>query len=132
MKKYIFYISILGFLLVSACKKEKIIDSKPGEQISPVTNLQHSESGNQVNLTWALPPVLPDDVVQPVSVSIQISVDGQNKGTEILENAPVSYIYSPYDPSKKYRFTVKVVGKVNTTDPSLSNLRYSLGETMSF
>jgi hypothetical protein len=129
MKKYIFYFSMVLIVLSSACKKYDIITSKPGEQISPVTNLSSSVSGNNIILNWKLPATLPGDIIKPVSVSVQISVDGQSKGSVILENAPESYTYSPYDGSKSYKFTVKVVGKVDTDDKNFSNLRYSLGET---
>lgn len=132
MKKYIFYISILSVLFYSACNKDDIITSKPGKPISPVTNLAYSISDSNINLTWKLPSALPDDIIPPVSVLIKISIDGQNRGTLVLENAPENYTFSPYDPAKTYRFTVKVMGKVNTQDKNFSNLRYSPGETISF
>ena len=130
MKRNIFYISILLLLVFTGCKKEGMITSKPGESINPVTNLQGAVTNNSINLTWKLPTTLPNDIVKPVSVLINISMDGQNRGTVTLENAPESYIYTPYDASKKYKFTVKVIGAVNTTDPNVSNLRYSLGQTI--
>jgi len=130
MKKNIYYISILLFFLFSGCKKDEIISSKPGESISPVTNLQGSIAGNKVNLNWKLPSSLPKDIVTPVSVLILTSIDGINKGTLVLENAPENYIYTSFDPSKKYKFTIKVIGSVNTEDPFVSNLRYSPGETV--
>ena len=130
MKNYIFYISIFFVVFCFGCKKEEIITSKPGESISPVTNLTHSVAGNQLNIQWKLPSSLPSDIKSPVSVVISINVDGQNKGTVVLDNAPESYIYTPYDASKAHRFTVKVRGSVSTTDPNFSNMRYSLGETL--
>lgn len=132
MKKNIFYISILCALFCSACYKEDIITSKPGEPIGAVTNLAHSVSDSNINLTWKLPSSLPNDIIKPVSVLIIISVDGQNRGNVIIENAPENYTYSPYDAEKKYKFTVKVMGKVDTKDPIVSNLRYSPGQTVSF
>lgn len=131
MKKSIFYLSILLIIICSGCKKDEVIDSKPGESIGPVTNLNHSVSGNTVNLTWKLPATLPNDIITPVAVVIQVAIDGKIMSTVTLDNAPASYTYSPYDSSKKYRFTVKVKGNVNSTDPNVSKLRYSLGETLS-
>ncbi|MEJ7682764.1 MAG: DUF4945 domain-containing protein [Segetibacter sp.] len=132
MKKHIFYISVLCVLFCSACYKEEIITSKPGEPIGAVTNLEHAVSDSNINLTWKLPATLPADIIKPVSVFIQISVDGQNRGSVVLENAPETYTYTPYEAAKKYKFTVKVMGKVDTKNPAVSNLRYSPGQTVSF
>lgn len=132
MKKHIFYISVLCVLFCSACYKDEILTSKPGQPIDVVTNLDHAVSDSNINLTWKLPATLPADIIKPVSVFIQISVDGQNRGSVVLENAPEMYTYSPYEASKTYKFTVKVMGRVDTKDPAVSNLRYSAGQTVSF
>lgn len=132
MKKYIFCILIFCVLFCSGCYEDEIIDSKPGEAIDVVTNLEYDIAGSNVNLTWDLPATYPDDVIEPVSVLIRITVDGQSGGTVVLEEAPTSYTFSPYDSSKEYRFTVKVMGEVDTSDPNVSDLRYSLGETVAF
>lgn len=130
MKKYLLYIYFLGILFCAGCSKEELITSKPGESIAPVTNLAYSVAENQVNLTWKLPATFSEDIMQPVTVLVRISVDGQSGGTQVLENAPESFSYLSYDPAKKYRFTVKVQGKVNTTDPYRSKLRVSPGSTV--
>jgi hypothetical protein len=132
MKKYFFYILILSVLLYSGCYEDEIIDSKPGEAIDPVTDLEYAIAETHVNLRWEFPSAYPEDILQPVSVLVRITVDGQTEGTVILEEAPVSYTYTAYDPSKTYRFTVKVVGAVETSDPYASDLRYSLGKTVAF
>ncbi|MBF9255727.1 DUF4945 domain-containing protein [Pontibacter sp. 172403-2] len=132
MKKYIFYISIICVLFAAGCKEEDIVLSKPGEPIAPVTNLDYTISGSDAILTWDLPSTLPDDIIEPVSVFIRISVDGQSAGTLVVDDAPESFVYSPYDASKKYKFTVKVQGKVDTTDPYRSDLRLSPGTTVAF
>lgn len=130
MKKIAFYISILSILIFSGCKDYEIIDSKPGEPISPVTNLAYTKSGTNVTLSWTLPTSFPNDILQPVSIIIKVIRNGQLIDTKEVMNAPVSYIYPSYDSSKKYKFTVKVKGNVNTKDPKFSNLRYSLGQTV--
>lgn len=130
MKKVVLYISILSILFCSGCKEEEIIESKPGEAIDVVTNLKYAIAGENVNLSWNLPATFPDDIIQPVSIFIKITVDGRTEGTLVLDNAPESYTYSPYDPSMEYRFTVKVLGEVDTSDPYFSDLRYSLGTTV--
>ncbi len=130
MKQIAFYISILSILIFSGCKKYEIIDSKPGESISPVTNLTYAKTSSSVTLSWTLPTSYPSDILQPASVIITIIRDGQLIDTREVTNTPVSYIYPSYVSSQKYKFIVKVKGNVNTKDPNFSSLRYSLGQTV--
>lgn len=132
MKKYIFYFSILSILICLGCQDDEIILSKPGEAVGPVTGLDYSISGNDVNISWDLPADFPDDIVEPVSINIRIAIDGRYQDPVTIENAPESYTFSSYESSKKYRFTVKVMANVENSDPAVSDLRYSLGETISF
>ncbi|QHT65202.1 DUF4945 domain-containing protein [Rhodocytophaga rosea] len=132
MKKSLYYILILCVLFCASCRDEDIILSKPGEPIAPVTNMQYSVAEDKVTLTWDLPTTIPEDIVKPIAVLVKVSVDGRNAGTYVITDAPVSYTYSPYDPSKQYRFTVKAQGDVNTTDPHRSKLRISPGHTIAF
>ena len=117
-------------MLSASCRDEDVLLSKPGEPIQPVSNLGSSFFGPDVILTWELPQDYPDDVVQPVSVMVRVTIDGHNEGDVILENAPTSYTHPGYDPAKAYKFTVKVRGEVETDDPAESDLRYSLGQTV--
>jgi hypothetical protein len=130
MKKYLFYLSILSVLFLYSCQDEEILLSKPGEAIDPVTDLDYSIVDDKVNLKWKLPSSFPDDIIQPVSVHIRISSNGQNAGTEVIEGDPASFTFSPYDTSKEYKFTVKVMADVDTENPHESDLRYSLGNTI--
>lgn len=132
MKKIILYIVAFTVLLITGCYRDEILPYKPGEAIQPVENLQYTIAGTEVMLTWSLPPSYADEIIQPVAVQVRISVDGQNAGTHVIGNAPESYTYSSYDPQRKYRFTVKVVGDVDTQEAHVSNLRYSLGQTVAF
>jgi hypothetical protein len=132
MKRYIFCISILSLLFCAGCQKEEILTSKPGDLVAPVTDLKVAVAGDQVELTWKLPTAYPADLVKPVSVLVKITKDGQNAGTQVLDNNPERFTYSGYDASKSYRITVKVQGAVNTTDPGRSKLRISPGTTVAF
>jgi hypothetical protein len=132
MKRYIFYSLILWVLFCSGCREEEIILSKPGEAIDPVTNLEYAIAESNATLTWNLPANLPDDIIEPVSVLIRVTEDGNAKGSFVVEDAPESFTYSLYDPSKTYRFTVKVQGAVDTSDPYRSKLRISPGKTVAF
>lgn len=131
MKKYLRYLLLLAVVCCAACQKEEILTSKPGESIAPVTNLKYAVAGNTADLTWKLPATLPQDVVKPVSVLVRISVNGQNGGTQLLPDNPERFTFT-YDPAKKYRFTVKVQGAVDTKDPYRSKLRLSPGATVAF
>jgi len=130
MRKKVFCISILFILIFSGCKDYEIIDSKPGVPINTVTNLTSAISGTNVTLSWTLPTSYPNDILQPVSVMVAININGQLVETKEVLNSPISFTYSSYDLAKKYRFTVKVKGNVDTKDLTFSNLRYSLGQTV--
>ncbi|GGF25499.1 hypothetical protein GCM10011339_11990 [Echinicola rosea] len=105
--------------------------SKPGEPVDPVSNLEYTLEEQEVTLAWDLPSSYPADVVQPVMVHISISINGQNAGTQVLDNDPVSFAY-PYDPENTYKFIVKVLADIETSDEFESDIRYSLGNTVNF
>lgn len=130
-KNNIIYIILLS-VVCSGCVSDEIIDSKPGEALAPVENLDYDIQGAAVEISWELPQSFSGDIIQPVSVQIRIAADGQNNGTFVIDNAPERFLYSGYDPQKAYRVTVKVVGMVDTAEAHISNLRYSLGKTVSF
>ena len=132
VKKNTVLFAALFFILLQGCVSDDIIDSKPGEALPPVENLQYDIQGSGVELSWDLPQSIPEDIIRPLSIQIKVAVDGQNSGTFVLEDAPESYTYTSFDPAKSYRFTVKAVGVVDTTEPHISNIRYSLGKTLSF
>lgn len=131
MKKYVFYILMLSSVLAAGCYDDDVITSKPGEPIDPVSNLAADTMEGQLVLTWDLPAAYPENVIEPVSVQIHISIDGRKEGGAItLENDPVSFTYSPYDPAKEYKFTVKVVAGMETSEDYQSDLFYSPGNTI--
>lgn len=132
MKKIIFSLSILCVLAFIGCTDRIILDSKPGEPIEPVTNLQYTISGTDVNLSWSLPASIPADIKPPVSINIKVLRNNVSILTVTLPDAPVSYVYKPYDATKNYIIIVKVLGNVDTVDPNVSNLRYSLGSSVTF
>lgn len=130
MKKYMLIISILSMGLLLGCYDDDISYNKPGEPIDPVSNLTATPGADQVVLSWNLPSSYPNDVIQPVSVQINVTIDGRREGGNIvLEGNPTSFTH-PYDASRSYRFTVKVLTHIETTEPHESDLRLSLGETV--
>jgi hypothetical protein len=114
-------------LLMSGCYDRDIIDSKPGEPIEPVTDLTYMVSDDNVILSWGLPSEYPADIIQPVSILVKVYENDILINTITIPDAPVSYTYNPYDNEKPYRFIIKVVGNVDTTDPYLATTRYSPG-----
>lgn len=114
-------------LLVAGCYDRDIIDFKPGEPIEPVKNLTYSIVIDNVILSWDLPVSYSADIIQPVSILIKVYENNILIRTITQPDAPTSYTYNPYDNEKSYRFIVKVVGNVDTTDPYLATTRYSLG-----
>lgn len=118
--------------LIQGCVSDEIIDAKPGEALPPVENLTYRVEGTAVEINWVLPQAIPADIILPLSVQVRVTVDGQIAGTFVLQEAPESYVYQGYDPSKSYRVTVKAIGNVNTSEAHRSNIRYSLGRTTSF
>ena len=130
MKKYLFFISVLSLGLLLSCYDDDISYDKPGEPIDPVSDLSATPQGDQVLLSWSLPSGYPSDVIQPVSVQINVSIDGRREGGNIvLDGNPTSWSY-PYDSARTYRFTVKVLTHIETTQPHESDLRLSPGETV--
>ena len=119
-------------MICLGCTDREILDSKPGEAIDSVTNLQYTIAGTDVTLSWDLPSQIPDDIIDPVSIYITILRDGVAIENITLPDAPESYVFDAYDSSRDYTVIVKVLGDVDTTDPNVSKLRYSLGVSVSF
>ena len=128
MKNKISIIICCITLSITGCYDRDIIETKPGNTIDPVTNLNYTIDGNNVILTWNLPTQYPDDIILPVSVLIRVYVDDVLKSSPNLTDAPITYTYSSYDVTKSFIFVVKVVGDVDTDDPNVSSTRYSPGE----
>src|SRR5690606_38028876 len=103
-------------LVLSSCVSDDIIDSKPGDALAPVEILLNIVQGSSKQLTMDITSYVSSDVIQTVSVQIRVAIEGQSGGTFVLDNAPESFLYSGYDPLKTYRFTVKVLGEVDTTE----------------
>jgi hypothetical protein len=131
--KNTFRLVICSFLLLLyGCYDREILDSKEGDPIEPVANLSYTIVGNNVNLSWTLPSGYPSDIILPVSVMIKIYKDNTLVSTVVVPNNPIIYTYTSYSSSSKYRIIVKVQANVETDDVNASNLRYSLGQTVSF
>ena len=126
---------LLGFCMLSlGCYDDDTLSSKPGEPIAGVSNLTHNVNGNELTLSWDLPSSYPEGIITPVGVQIVVSVDGQREGGAILlQNDPLNFIYTNYDPGREYRFTLKVVAmmEIKESEPYVSPVWFSEGTTLS-
>ncbi len=133
MSKNILYSFLFSIFFLSGCYNDDYIESKPGASLEAVSNLNYEISGDEVILTWDLPQSYPEGVIEPVSVQISTLVNGNREAGNItLSDNPESYTYIPYDSANEYRFTVKVMADYDATEPHVSDLLYSLGNTIEF
>ena len=126
MKKLI-YTLILSLAVISFSCTGNILTSKEGDPLDPVENLDYALVDEVVTLTWSLPAQYPSDIIQPVSVRVDIYCDGNLMENPIVTDSPVLFSYNGYVPGKTYRFVVKVRGEVNTDDPYMATVRLSPG-----
>ena len=138
MKKFIYIFCIPLLLLFSGCKKEPVVVQKDGVSLPGVTSLVLEKmAGNAVKLTWAMPTNIPAEIVQPLSVYIEVNeITGPTKTVPVfsvtLPNAPTTADYEVPDATKKYLVTVKVRGTSKTVDVNYSSNIYSLGQTVAY
>lgn len=131
MKKALIFLMLVTSISITGCYDDDILTSKGGEPIEMVTNLDASVSGNNATLSWNLPASYPEGIITPVSVQIVVTIDGSREGGAIvLDDNPTSYVYSNYDSSKEYRFTVKVMAMKETMEDYESDTFYSSGNTI--
>lgn len=123
------YICLLIILAasVTGCYDRDILESKEGESLDPITNLTYNANAPDVIFNWDLPASYPDDILHPVSVFLTVFQDDLKIFTTVISDGPTTYTYSEYDTGVVYRFIFKVQADVNSSDPNLSNLRYSEG-----
>lgn len=136
MKKliYIYYLPML--FLFTGCKKEPVIDSKAGVSLPVVANLTLQKTAEkEVRLTWSIPTSISDQIVQPLSVYIEVNeVISVTKTvpafTTTLPDAPTEFVYQVPDAAKTYHITVKLTGNTKISDPNYSSKIYSAGQTV--
>nr|WP_198160609.1 DUF4945 domain-containing protein [Pedobacter panaciterrae] len=136
MKKIIYICYLPLIFLFTGCKKEAVIESKAGVSLPVVTNLKlQKTTGNEVKLTWGIPSSISDQIVQPLSVFIEVSeVISVTKTVSVfsttLANAATEFVYQLPDAAKTYHLTVKLLGNTKVVDKNYSSRIYSLGQTV--
>ena len=127
MKKLHICFLFMAAIAFTGCYDREILESKPGDSIDPVTNLNYIINEPEIAFSWTLPSSYPDDILHPVSVHLTVFKDNIQVSATTITDAPTAYAYTGYDSESTYRFIFKVSADVDTDDESLSNLRYSAG-----
>ncbi len=98
-------------LLFTSCYDRDIIDSKEfNHSIPTVENLQCTNDGNSVKLTWDIPSTIPDDIKRPIEVQIQVVENDIYRQKVTLAEVNPGKATINVDADKKYRFIVKLQG----------------------
>ncbi|MGI6243829.1 MAG: DUF4945 domain-containing protein [Prevotella sp.] len=114
MKYLKYFCMVLLTTLVASCYDRDVIDSKEFNHSMPaVENLQCTDQGNKVTLTWDIPDVIPDDIVRPISVDIQV-VENNIYRQKITLDEDKNTTDIDIDADKEYHFIVKLVGVIKT------------------
>jgi hypothetical protein len=134
-KKNLLIFLFIGLITFTACERE-ILDKKSGVSLPAVSNLALADGADSmVTLTWQMPTDIDPNILQPLNIYIEVKEEVSAYRVvpifnTTLAGAPTSFDYKLEDPAKKYRFTVKVNGMVNSTDINYSNNIFSLGQTV--
>ncbi|MBE0653966.1 MAG: DUF4945 domain-containing protein, partial [Bacteroidales bacterium] len=96
MKRYYIFILIIIAASLTGCYDREIIDSKEGESIDPISNLNYNIIEPVVVFTWDMPANYPSDVVEPVSIVVVVYRNNVKVSTLTLPDAPTTFTYSSY------------------------------------
>jgi len=136
MKKIIYICYLPLFFLFTGCKKEPVIESKTGVSLPVVNDLKLQKTAEkEVKLTWSIPSSISDQIVQPLSVFVEVNeVISVTKTVSVysatLPDAPTALVYQLPDAAKTYHLTIKLVGNTKVVDNNYSSRIYSLGQTV--
>ncbi len=133
MKKIVYILSIVCMgLITSSCYDRDIIDHKEGVSLPAVTNLQSNlVNEKELTVSWQVPTSeIPDEMIRPLSVYIQIYKGNAREYQITLPNEPTTWTYTLKDPTSKYRVIVKLYGKLDEALYGMTSEIYSLGQTV--
>ena len=104
------FIVTLTIALFTGCYDRDIIDLKEFNHSLPeVENLNYTQQGNVVTLTWQIPSDISADFNRPLEASIQVVEDNIYRQKIIVGNENTTADIT-IDTSKEYRFVVKLLG----------------------
>ncbi len=102
------FVVLLAVVLFSGCCDRSVLDDKGLNYYMPMPeNVQYTQSGDQVTLTWSYPEI-PDEY-QSVSVGIQAVENNIYKAKTTLSNGETSQTFTLTD-GVTYRYVVKLTG----------------------
>ena len=102
------FVVLLAVVLFSGCCDRSVLDDKGLNYYMPMPeNVQYTQSGDQVTLTWSYPEI-PDEY-QSVSVGIQAVENNIYMAKTTLSNGETSQTFTLTD-GVTYRYVVKLTG----------------------
>lgn len=111
--QYIKYVClfIIG-IVVTSCYDRDVIERKEFNHSMPaVENLECKDNGSSVHLSWNIPAAIPEDIVRPIDVRIQVVENDIYKQvvtvSEVVNQADINT-----EAGKSYHFIVKLVGNI--------------------
>lgn len=115
MKKFSIHILlvIITVGLFSSCYDRGIVDAKDFDHSLPnVEALDYTQAANTVTITWGFPADISPAFRRPLEVSIQKVEDDIYRDVIIVGGEGTS-VQVDTDPSKSYRFVVKLAGNLS-------------------
>lgn len=102
------FVVLLAVVLFSGCCDRSVLDDKGLNYYMPMPeNVQYTQSGDQVTLTWSYPEIPAE--YQSVSVGIQAVENNIYKAKTTLSNGETSQTFTLTD-GVTYRYVVKLTG----------------------
>lgn len=132
--KYLVRAIMLAFIAVSlvSCYDRDILDLKAFNHTLPkVKNLSYTKAVDLVTLKWEIPTDVSADFIRPLEVSIQ-KVENDIYREVIVVGGEETSHNIVVDPSKTYRFVVKLSGYLTAEarEKGKPERVYSLGEVV--
>ncbi len=104
------FIVTLTIALFTGCYDRDIIDLKEFNHSLPeVENLNYTQQGSVITLTWQIPSDISADFNRPLEASIQVVEENIYRQKIIVGNENTTTDIT-IDTSKEYRFVVKLLG----------------------
>ena len=112
-KKIKYLCALFAILLMASCYDRDIIDSKEFNHfMPPVENVTLQNADNSVTLSWTVPKDIPEDIVRPARIEIQVVENGIYRQKVTLSETDPSHADIKVEAGKPYRFIIKMVSSI--------------------
>ncbi len=109
--KYLFILFAISLMV--SCYDREIIDSKEFNHfMPPVENVALHDATNTVTLSWTVPSEIPEDIVRPVRIEIQVVENGIYRQKVTLSETDPNHADIKVVAGKPYRFIVKMASSI--------------------